>query len=72
MQVYPFTQGALYRLYAAPQKVSDIALQPGEALIAISAGDTVRWAVGDTTVAQGPPSKCIFWRNRSRQGSRPI
>jgi len=53
MQVYPFTSGALYRLYAAPQKVSDIALQPGETLIAISAGDTVRWVVGDTTSGTG-------------------
>ena len=53
MQVYPFTPGALYKLYAAPQKVSDIALQPGETLIAISAGDTVRWVVGDTTSGAG-------------------
>ena len=53
MQVYPFAQGALYKLYAAPQKVSDIALQPGETLIAISAGDTVRWVVGDTTSGTG-------------------
>ncbi len=53
MQVYPFAPGALYRLYAAPQKVSDIALQPGEMLIAISAGDTVRWVVGDTTSGTG-------------------
>ena len=53
MQVYPFTTGALYKLYAAPQKVSDIALQPGENLIAISAGDTVRWVVGDTTSGTG-------------------
>jgi len=28
VQVYPFTRGALYRLYAAPEQVSDIALQP--------------------------------------------
>ena len=35
-----FVEGALYRLYAAPQEVSDIALQPGENLTAISAGDT--------------------------------
>ncbi len=54
MQVYPFAPGALYKLYAAPQKVSDIALQPGESLIAISAGDTVRWVVGDTTSGAGP------------------
>jgi len=53
MQVYPFVAGALYKLYAAPQKVSDIALQAGENLIAISAGDTVRWVVGDTTSGTG-------------------
>jgi len=53
MQVYPFAPGALYRLYAAPQKVSDIVLQPGETLVAISAGDTVRWVVGDTASGTG-------------------
>jgi len=53
IQVYPYTEGALYRLYAAPQEVSDIALQPGETLIAISAGDTVRWIVGDTSSGTG-------------------
>ena len=49
VQLYPYEPGALYRLYAAPEQVSDIALQPGEELVAISAGDTVRWVVGDTT-----------------------
>jgi len=49
VQVYPYTEGALYRLYCAPGQVSDIALQPGEELISVSAGDTVRWVVGDTT-----------------------
>ncbi|MEQ1756532.1 MAG: P-type conjugative transfer protein TrbG [Micropepsaceae bacterium] len=53
VQVYPFTTGALYRLYAAPEKVSDIALEPGEKLIAVSAGDTLRWIVGDTTSGAG-------------------
>lgn len=48
VQVYPFTEGALYRLYAAPEQVTDIALQPGETLSSVSAGDTVRWVVGDT------------------------
>ena len=49
VQVYPWTDGALYRLYAAPERVSDIALQAGEKLVAVSAGDTVRWVIGDTT-----------------------
>lgn len=53
VQVYPFTDGALYRLYAAPEKVSDIALEAGEKLTAVSAGDTVRWVVGDTASGAG-------------------
>ncbi len=48
VQVYPFMEGALYRLYAAPEQVTDIALEPGERLNSVSAGDTVRWVVGDT------------------------
>lgn len=54
VQIYNFSTGSLYRLYAAPQAVSDIALQPGEGLTAISAGDTTRWVVGDTTSGSGP------------------
>ncbi|ALR19212.1 P-type conjugative transfer protein TrbG [Sphingobium baderi] len=53
VQVYPWTEGAIYRLYAAPERVSDIALQPGEKLVAVSAGDTVRWAIGDTNSGAG-------------------
>ena len=53
IQVYPFTEGALYQLYAAPEQVTDITLQPGETLTSVSAGDTVRWVVGDTTSGAG-------------------
>ncbi len=53
VQVYPYSDGALYRLYAAPEEVSDIALEPGETLTAVSAGDTVRWVIGDTTSGAG-------------------
>ena len=53
IQVYPFTKGALYRLYTAPSRVSDIALQEGEALLSVSAGDTLRWVVGDTKSGSG-------------------
>lgn len=53
VQVYPWTEGALYRLYASPEKVSTIALQPGEELIDVSTGDTVRWVIGDTLSGQG-------------------
>jgi type IV secretion system protein TrbG len=53
IQVYPYTKGALYQLYAAPAQVTDIALEPGEKLVSVSAGDTVRWVVGDTTSGEG-------------------
>lgn len=53
VQVYPFAAGALYQLYAAPERVTDIALQPGEKLTSVSAGDTVRWVIGDTTSGSG-------------------
>jgi type IV secretion system protein VirB9 len=52
-QIYPYSENALYRLYTATQEVSDIALQPGETLAAISAGDTVRWVVGNTASGTG-------------------
>jgi|TARA_R110002126_G_scaffold251653_1_gene394677 type IV secretion system protein VirB9 len=57
IQVYPYTEGALYRLYASPGQVSDVALQPGETLVSVSAGDTVRWVVGDTTSGSGNTSR---------------
>ncbi|WP_029907437.1 P-type conjugative transfer protein TrbG [Caulobacter sp. UNC358MFTsu5.1] len=53
VQVYPWSDGALYRLYTAPERVSDVALEPGEQLTAVSAGDTVRWVIGDTTSGVG-------------------
>lgn len=47
----------LYRLYTAPERVSDIALQAGEKLVAVSAGDTVRWIIGDTTSGAGDAAR---------------
>lgn len=53
VQVYPFAEGSLYQVYAAPERVTDIALQPGEALISVAAGDTARWVIGDTSSGSG-------------------
>lgn len=53
VQIYPFAQGTVYKLYAAPERISDIALQAGETLTSVAAGDTVRWIVGDTTSGSG-------------------
>jgi type IV secretion system protein VirB9 len=53
VQVYPWTDGALYRLYTAPGQVSDIALERGESLVSVAAGDTARWVIGDTSSGAG-------------------
>ncbi len=53
IQVWPFTDGALYQVYAAVGRVTVIALQPGEELVTVAAGDTVRWIVGDTSSGTG-------------------
>lgn len=53
VQVYPFSEGMIYQVYTAPGAVTDLALQPGENLVAVAAGDTVRWVIGDTTSGTG-------------------
>lgn len=56
VQVYPFSEDALYQVYAAPGEVTDIALEIGEQLVGsgpVAAGDTVRWVIGDTESGTG-------------------
>lgn len=53
IQLYGFERGSIYQVYGAPEQVTDIALEPGEELISVSAGDTVRWMVGDTKSGTG-------------------
>ncbi len=53
VQVFPLSDGKIYQVYTAPGAVTDIALQPSENLVAVAAGDTVRWVIGDTTSGTG-------------------
>lgn len=53
IQVWPYADGALYQVYAAPGRVTVISLQAGEELVTVAAGDTVRWVVGDTSSGSG-------------------
>jgi type IV secretion system protein VirB9 len=47
-QIYAYEAGAIYELYANPQYVSIILLEPGESVANIAAGDTSRWMVTET------------------------
>ncbi|UCI28087.1 P-type conjugative transfer protein TrbG [Mesorhizobium sp. B2-8-5] len=56
IQIYPWSEGALYQVYASPGQITDIALEPGESLTGngpIAAGDTARWIIGDTESGSG-------------------
>jgi P-type conjugative transfer protein TrbG len=50
---FAYERGALYAIQASPQRITDIALEPGEALLSVSAGDTTRWIVGDARSGAG-------------------
>lgn len=56
-QIWPYSAGALYQVYASPGKVTDVALQEGEQLVSVSAGDTVRWVIGDTSSGMGASAR---------------
>jgi len=60
IQVWPYSDGALYQVYTAPGQVTDIALQEGEQLVGsgpVAAGDTVRWIIGDTVSGSGATAR---------------
>lgn len=59
-QVYAYAPHALYQVYATPGRITDIALQPGEALSgegAIAAGDTARWIIGESVSGAGDQAR---------------
>lgn len=69
-QIYPWTQGSIYRLFAAPELVSDIALQEGETLNSVAAGDTVRWIIGETSSGSGSARRTHILVKPSSPGLR--
>src|SRR3990172_133347 len=53
MAVYDYFPHTLYKVYCAPFRATDILLAPGEKLIDITAGDTVRWQLYNSTSGEG-------------------
>jgi type IV secretion system protein VirB9 len=68
IQVWPYAEGALYQVYTSPGRVTVIALQPGEELVTVSAGDTVRWIVGDTASGAGASQRVNILVKPTRVG----
>ena len=68
VQVYAWTEGAVYRLYTALDQLSTISLQPGEQLVSVAAGDTARWVIGDTSSGSGPSRRTHILVKPSQTG----
>ena len=68
IQVWPYTDGALYQVYASPGRVTVVSLQPGEELVTVAAGDTVRWIVGDTSSGTGADLRVSVLVKPTRSG----
>jgi len=68
IQVWPYSEGALYQIYTSPGRVTVIALQAGEDLVTVAAGDTVRWIVGDTTSGNGVSRRVNVMVKPTRSG----
>lgn len=71
VQVYPFSAGALYQVYASPGQITDVALEQGEQLTGsgpVAAGDTVRWVIGDTESGVGDARRVHILVKPTRPG----
>lgn len=56
MARFDYVETGVYPVIATPGRITDIVLEPGEALVAtgpIAAGDTARWIIGNTSSGVG-------------------
>lgn len=51
--IFQYQAGDLYQIYTTPLNITDIALQAGEQIISVAAGDTSRWQVSKTVSGSG-------------------
>lgn len=71
IQKYPWADGALFQIYAAPGQITDIMLQEGETLVGpgpVAAGDTARWIIGDTVSGSGAARRVHILVKPTRAG----
>jgi len=66
---YVFELGSLYQVYAAPMRITDIALQPGEHIVGQPAcGDTVRWVLAEGKSLEGGVDQWHVYLKPTRPG----
>jgi type IV secretion system protein TrbG len=68
IQVWLCEEGAVDEIYTSPGRVTLIALEEGEDLVTVAAGDTLRWIVGDTASSSGVTRRVNVMVKPSRAG----
>src|SRR3546814_20025946 len=74
IQVYPWSERALYQVYAAPGQITTIAPEPGERLTGagpIAAGDTPRRILGDTNSSSATTPRVHILVTPTRPATMP-
>ena len=68
VQVFSYEPGRIFEIYTTPLRVTVISLRPGERIVSMVAGDTVRWQIAETTSGTGADARSHVVLKPLRQG----
>lgn len=68
VQVFSYEPGRIYEIFTTPLRVTVISLRPGERIVSMVAGDTVRWQIAETTSGAGADARSHVVLKPLRQG----
>lgn len=52
-QVFDYAPGRIYEIWTAPLRVTTLSLSPGERVLTLAAGDTLRWQIAQAASGEG-------------------
>lgn len=56
-QIFHYQPGRLFEVWTTPLRVTTLTLGLGEEVVALAAGDTVRWQIGETSSGEGEDAR---------------
>ncbi len=59
--VHPYIEGAVYKVHTAPGALTTIALEPGELILELAAGDTSRWLIQEASSGSGAGARPLLF-----------
>ncbi len=52
-QIFDYVPGQIYEVWTAPLRVTTVSLSPGESVVTLAAGDTLRWQIAQAASGEG-------------------